>query len=63
MAGLLKKIIVPDKNGKMGDIVLGFDDLEGYLTNDFYFELLLADMGTVLRRANLRLIISSFLSP
>src|SRR5882724_2728916 len=22
---------VPDKNGKMGDVVLGFDNLEGYL--------------------------------
>jgi aldose 1-epimerase len=33
------KLIVPDKNGKMDDVVLGFDDLTGYLDpkKDPYF--------------------------
>lgn len=33
------KLIVPDRNGKEGDVVLGFDDLSGYLKkdNDPYF--------------------------
>jgi aldose 1-epimerase len=30
-------IDVPDKNGKMADVVLGFDDLAGYLGKDPYF--------------------------
>ena len=27
----------PDQNGRMGDIVLGFDDMEGYLNSPYYF--------------------------
>lgn len=30
-------IIVPDRKGKMGDVVEGFDNLAGYLGNDPYF--------------------------
>src|SRR6185369_2396316 len=36
--GTVTKIIVPDKDGKMGDVVLGFDSLSGYLQKgDPYF--------------------------
>ena len=28
--GILTSLLVPDKNGKMGDVVLGFDSVEGY---------------------------------
>ena len=28
---ILKSLKTPDRNGKLGDVVLGFDDLEGYL--------------------------------
>lgn len=31
---VLVSLFVPDKNGKLDDIVLGFDSLEKYLTND-----------------------------
>lgn len=27
--GIIRKIVVPDKNGKMDDICLGFDGMEG----------------------------------
>ena len=30
-------IVVPDKRGKFADVVLGFDDLKGYLENKPYF--------------------------
>ena len=30
-------IVVPDRSGKPGDIVLGFDDLEGYLGDNPHF--------------------------
>ena len=31
---VLVSLFVPDKNGKLDDVVLGFDSLEKYLTND-----------------------------
>lgn len=33
----LTELWVPDKNGKLGDVVLGYDSLEGYLTRHPYF--------------------------
>lgn len=35
--GIITKIIVPDKDDKMGDVILGYDNLSGYLENNFYF--------------------------
>ena len=36
--GTVTKLIVPDREGKMGDVVLGFDSFDGYLQkNDPYF--------------------------
>jgi aldose 1-epimerase len=34
---IITQIIVPDRNGKMGDVVLGYDSLEGYIANNPYF--------------------------
>lgn len=33
--GIVQKLVMPDKNGKLADIVLGFDSLDGY-TKDSY---------------------------
>jgi aldose 1-epimerase len=35
--GIITSIRVPDRNGKMADIALGFDNLGGYLENKPYF--------------------------
>jgi aldose 1-epimerase len=35
--GIITEFHVPDKNGKMADVVLGFDDLKGYLGTHPYF--------------------------
>ena len=36
--GVLQSLLVPDKNGKLEDIVLGFDDVNGYINNgNVYF--------------------------
>jgi aldose 1-epimerase len=35
--GIITHILVPDKNGKMGDIALGYDSLKGYLEATPYF--------------------------
>jgi len=34
-AGLVS-LKVPDKQGQLGDVVLGFDDMDGYLKHDFF---------------------------
>jgi aldose 1-epimerase len=39
----IQSLLVPDKNGKPGDVVLGFDKLEGYLQNHPY-------IGTIVGR-------------
>lgn len=33
----LTELHVPDRNGELADIVLGFDDLDSYLSTDIYF--------------------------
>jgi aldose 1-epimerase len=45
--GLLTELHVPDKNGKTVDVVLGFDDLKGYLGEHPYFG---ANVGRVANR-------------
>src|ERR1700743_2476490 len=32
----IQSVIVPDKNGKLTDVALGYDALEGYENDDFY---------------------------
>jgi aldose 1-epimerase len=35
--GVVQSIEMPDKNGKLGDIVLGFDRLDDYIKGGYYF--------------------------
>jgi aldose 1-epimerase len=35
--GVVVSLSAPDRDGQMGDVVLGFDDLDGYLTHKSYF--------------------------
>lgn len=35
--GIIRSIIVPDRTGKMTDVVIGFDTIDEYLTNHDYF--------------------------
>jgi galactose mutarotase-like enzyme len=35
--GIIQSIVVPDKNGQLGDIALGFDRLEDYMKSGHYF--------------------------
>lgn len=43
--GRITSLIVPDKNGKSGDIVLGFDSLSGYLAANPYFGAIVGRYG------------------
>jgi aldose 1-epimerase len=43
--GIVTSLKVPDRNGKFGDVVLGYDKLDGYLTNSPYFGALIGRYG------------------
>jgi aldose 1-epimerase len=43
--GLVISLSVPDRDGKMGDVVLGYDNLEGYLKDTPYFGALIGRYG------------------
>ena len=43
--GIIKNLFVPDKNGVKTDVVLGYDDMRGYDTNDGYLSALIGRFG------------------
>jgi aldose 1-epimerase len=43
--GIVTSLKVPDKSGKFDDVVLGYDNLGGYLTNSPYFGALIGRYG------------------
>lgn len=43
--GIITHLSVPDKNGKVGDVVLGYDHLEGYLAGTPYFGAIVGRYG------------------
>ena len=45
--GIITELDVPDRDGKMGDVVLGFDNLKSYLASSPYFG---ATVGRVANR-------------
>ncbi|MGH7980491.1 MAG: aldose epimerase family protein, partial [Limisphaerales bacterium] len=53
--GIVQTIEVPDKNGKMGDVVLGYDTLDGYLTNSPYFGALIGRYGNRIAKGHFTL--------
>jgi len=43
--GRIISLFVPDKNGKLGDVVLGYDSLKQYLTGNLYFGAMIGRYG------------------
>ncbi len=43
--GIVLSLRVPDKNGRLGDVVLGYDNLDGYLKSSPYFGCLVGRYG------------------
>jgi len=43
--GIIVSIRVPDRNGKLGDVVLGYDSLDGYIEKSPYFGSLIGRYG------------------
>jgi aldose 1-epimerase len=48
-------IQVPDRNGKMADVVLGFDSLEGYLGSNPYFGAIVGRYGNRIAKGEFKL--------
>ncbi|HET7413462.1 MAG TPA: aldose epimerase family protein, partial [Pararhizobium sp.] len=53
--GAVQSIKVPDKNGYIEDVALGFDDLEGYLQTDTYFGALIGRYGNRIAKGTFKL--------
>jgi aldose 1-epimerase len=43
--GIIVSLRVPDRTGELGDVVLGYDDLEGYLAESPYFGAIIGRYG------------------
>lgn len=53
--GIVTSIIVPDKNGKMADVALGYDNLQGYLDATPFFGAIIGRYGNRIGNAKFTL--------
>jgi aldose 1-epimerase len=53
--GIIQSLKVPDRDGKLGDVVLGYDSLDGYLTNSPYFGAMIGRYGNRIARGRFTL--------
>src|SRR5678816_2287959 len=53
--GIVQSLTMPDRNGKMDDIVLGYDNLAGYLKETPYFGALIGRYGNRIGKAKFTL--------
>ena len=53
--GIIVSIKTPDRNGKMGDVVLGYDNLDGYVTKNPFFGCLVGRYGNRIGKARFSL--------
>jgi aldose 1-epimerase len=53
--GAVQAIKVPDKNGKIADVALGFDNLEGYLKTDTFFGALIGRYANRIAKGEFKL--------
>ncbi len=53
--GIVTSLLVPDKNGNLEDVVLGYDNLEGYLKNNPYFGCIIGRYGNRIARGKFTL--------
>lgn len=52
---ILVKVCVPDRDGNLTDVVLGYDDIEGYLTNGCFFGACIGRNGNRIADARFKL--------
>ena len=53
--GIVQNLTTPDKNGKFVDVALGYDTLDGYLTNSPYFGALIGRYGNRIAKGHFTL--------
>jgi aldose 1-epimerase len=53
--GIIQSLKVPDKDGHFGDVALGYDYLDGYLTNSPYFGALIGRYGNRIAKGHFAL--------
>ncbi|HOW89110.1 MAG TPA: aldose epimerase family protein [Elusimicrobiales bacterium] len=53
--GIVTSILAPDRTGKMGDIVLGYDDVKSYIKNSPYFGSLIGRYGNRIAKGRFKL--------
>src|SRR3954462_14065874 len=53
--GIITALNVPDRQGRIGDVVLGHDNLDGYLHRSRYFGALIGRYGNRIRRGQFAL--------
>ena len=53
--GIIQSLEMPDKNGKLGDVVLGYNYLDGYVTNSPYFGALIGRYGNRIAKGHFTL--------
>jgi aldose 1-epimerase len=53
--GIVVSLKVPDRSGKIDDVVLGYDQLDGYLTNKAYFGALIGRYGNRIAHGQFKL--------
>jgi len=51
--GIITEILVPNKEGKLGDVVLGFDNLADYETKNRYFGAIVGRFANRIREGNI----------
>lgn len=55
LGGIITHLIVPDKNGKLEDVVLGLDNVEGYLRRSPYFGAIVGRYGNRIANGKFKL--------
>jgi aldose 1-epimerase len=53
--GIVVSLLVPDRNGKLGDVVLGYDKLDQYIADNPYFGALIGRVGNRIGNARFTL--------
>lgn len=53
--GIVVSLLVPDKNGKLGDVVLGYDSLQGYVADKDFLGALIGRYGNRIGRGKFTL--------
>lgn len=53
--GIVTSITVPDRRGHLGDVVLGFDNIEGYVKHSPYFGALIGRYGNRIAKGRFKL--------